>query len=311
MAEYAIGDVQGCFKSLMALLDKLNFDESRDRLWFVGDLVNRGPDSLGVLRFVSQLKIKPIVTLGNHDLHYLATSYTQPRHPLSTQDTHPFLQTPTVNPGHPPKHKNTIKSLEQDSLDELLNAPDESILRNWLRQQKLIYYDKTIDVVMVHAGIAPMWGLEQAIACAKEVENELSGDGFIQLFKEMYGNEPRIWCDALQGNERYRVIINYLTRMRYLYSDGSLNLTCKASPSSKIPADLIPWFKLHNAHWDDTRVIFGHWATLQGQVNMKNIYGIDTGCLWGGHLTALNIHSNTLTTVKNHDIEVSKQWKRN
>lgn len=258
MATYAIGDVQGCFAGLQNLLKLIHFQENEDRLWFVGDLVNRGPASLEVLRFVKNLGDKHITVLGNHDLHLLAVQ-------AGTRAKHPH-----------------------DTLDAILKASDCDELCAWLTNRPLLHYDEDRQLVMVHAGLAPQWTLEKARELAKEVEDALRGEERLLYFREMYGNQPNNWSDALYGVTRLRCITNYLVRMRYCYADGSLELKFKGKIQDK-PSDLIPWYHVPRRQNKEVKIIFGHWAALEGKVDVKNLYAIDTGCVWGKSLTALRL----------------------
>lgn len=273
MSDYAIGDVQGCFTQLMNLLDAINYDETNDRLWFVGDLVNRGPESLSVLRFVQRLKVQPVITLGNHDLHFLACAYG--------------IKSPTLKP---------VSGLEQDSLDELLQAPDCRILSHWLRQQALIHYSKELNVVMSHAGIPPAWNLTTALQLANEAQNLLCDGDYIHFFNHMYGNEPAYWQESLSGMDRMRFIINALTRMRFCNEDGGLNLMYKGGVKNA-PDSIIPWFNVTTRMTIKPDIVFGHWAALAGCTNTPSVYAIDTGCLWGGYLSALRLQDKKLFQV--------------
>lgn len=256
--DYAIGDIQGCYQPLLQLLEKIQFDDKRDRLWLVGDLVNRGPQSLQVLRFIKNLKRKPIVVLGNHDLHLLAVIYQRSRYQTN-----------------------------KDTFADILNAPDRDELCFWLRQQPLIYYDKSLNYVMSHAGISPSWSLEQALAMGQRISLCLQ-TAPLDLFSIMYGNEPSLWDEAKIEEERLRYSINALTRMRFCDKAGRLDLKCKAKKASE---GLIPWFDVPNRKDITANILFGHWAALQGLVKKEKIYALDTGCVWGGYLTAFNLQS--------------------
>lgn len=256
MATYAIGDVQGCYDSLLRLLDKLNFDPAQDTLWFAGDLVNRGPDSLSTLRFVKSLGDHAVTVLGNHDLHLLAIAA---------------------------KHKNTHDA----GLKDILNADDANELLDWLRMQPLLHHDKKLNFTMVHAGIYPEWDLKTAQQSAHELEAVLRSEGYLDFIFHMYGNLPGKWDDNLQGWERLRFICNSFTRMRYCEKDSTLNFHSHGVPGTH-PENTLPWFELPSRKITDERIIFGHWSTL-GKINKENIYALDTGCVWGGELTALRI----------------------
>lgn len=256
MATYAIGDVQGCFKALEQLLIKINFNLQKDQLWFTGDLVNRGPQSLEVLRFVKSLGEKQITVLGNHDLHLLAVAYGVRE----------------VYPG--------------DTIANILTVSDREELMDWLRSRPLLHDDNKLGFVMTHAGLAPSWSLTKAQNLAREVEIILRGPTPKIFLQEMYGNSPKQWDDQLTGIERLRCIINYFTRMRFCYEDGSLDLNYKGDVAHK-PAELIPWFDVETRANAQLKIIFGHWAALGGKVDQPYLYPLDTGCVWGNCLTAL------------------------
>ncbi|HLB41948.1 MAG TPA: symmetrical bis(5'-nucleosyl)-tetraphosphatase [Gammaproteobacteria bacterium] len=266
MAIYAIGDIQGCFAQCEQLLAKIRFDIHQDCLWFTGDLVNRGPRSLDVLRFVKSLGVRQTTVLGNHDLHLLAVAFGVA--PLQAHDT----------------------------LQEILSASDRTELIDWLRYCPMLHYDKS-GYVMVHAGLAPSWSLQRAIALAHEVEQVLQSDSPEVFLKNMYGNQPDYWEDHLQGIERLRCITNYLTRMRFCYTDGRLNLSHKGEVSHR-PPELIPWFQIKTRVNTNLKIIFGHWAALGGQTNVPNVYPLDTGCVWGHCLTAMRLDDGMRFSVK-------------
>ena len=268
MPRYAIGDVQGCYQSLTCLLDKIAFDQSKDELWFAGDLVNRGPDSLDCLRLIKELGDHgghpAKVILGNHDLHLLATYF------LKRQ----------------PKRK--------DTFDEILNAEDCHELMQWLLHQPLMVWDKDSNIVMTHAGIPHIWSIEQAYALSKEVAHELRIGDHEAFFDIMYGNSPNHWSESLEGMSRLRVITNYFTRMRFINEGGDLDFSVKETLDCA-PDAFAPWFSLPRQ--EDTKLIFGHWAALSGQTGLKGkskdqYQALDTGCVWGGTLTAMNIDTN-------------------
>lgn len=269
MADYAIGDIQGCYDALMRLLTAIEFNPSQDRLWFVGDLVNRGPDSLAVLRFIKTLPIMPIITLGNHDLHLLSQIFT------------------------PPKVHHQKKD---DTLDAILNAPDALELGHWLRSQFILYHDKQLNIVMCHAGIAPIWNLKQAKMYAKMLEHALRSHDFRTFLQHMYGNSPNIFTPNMAKIDKLRLICNYFTRMRCCDENGRLDLTYKGT-RDYIPKHIYPWFALKNRRPIPAAIVFGHWAALKGQCSTPNIHAIDTGCLWGGQLTALRLQDMQRFTV--------------
>lgn len=259
MADYAIGDIQGCYDALQRLLEHLCFNEHDDTLWFVGDLVNRGPNSLAVLRFIKQLPVAPRITLGNHDLHLLGQLFGS-----------------------------NFRPNDDDSLQEVLAASDAEEIGHWLRKQSILCHDTTLNVVMCHAGIAPFWSLAEAKARALELENALAGPNYREYLTHMYGNEPDHWSADLSGMARFRVICNYFTRMRFCDAQGHLVLTYKGT-LAKAPRHLYPWYHVPHRQEIDAEIIFGHWAALQGQCPHPRIHAIDTGCYWGGDLTALRL----------------------
>lgn len=258
MAVYAIGDIQGCFACLCRLLEKLNFDQTRDHLWFCGDLVNRGPDSLQTLRFIRSLGDSAISVLGNHDLHLLALYYG----------------------GHKPD--------EADSLYQVLTSPDCESLMEWLRNRPMIHYDEKQSVLLVHAGIHPQWHLEQALTCAREVEAVLTGEACNWFLSKMYGDRPNRWSDELDGIERLRCITNILTRIRFFDGNGAIDMAAKLGPDNH--PDLTPWFDVQKSAERDFDIVFGHWSTLPVGAYGRH-YAIDGGCVWGGRLAAVRLDS--------------------
>lgn len=267
MPTYAIGDIQGCFAEFQALLEKISFDPTRDTLWFTGDLINRGPQSLEVLRFIKTLGDKHQTVLGNHDLHLLSVA-------------------------------NGFGNLHRtDTLDKILAAPDKGELMDWLRHRPLLYHDKQSGFVVAHAGLAPAWTLNQAKLLAQEVESVLRSDTPEFFLKVMYGNEPNTWNDNLAGVDRLRCIVNYFTRMRFCHADGSLDLAYKGEIGGK-PNDLIPWFDVKSRVNANEKIIFGHWAALGGKTDAPNLYALDTGCVWGNCLTSMRIEDEQRFSVK-------------
>jgi len=257
LAVYAVGDIQGCYDELRRALDTVEFDSLNDQLWCVGDLVNRGPSSLEVLRFMHGLGDAATCVLGNHDLHLLALAAGNGNH------------------------------RDELSLAKVMAAPDRDELMDWLRQCPLIHHDTKLDFLMLHAGLPPQWDVPTAIACAREVETVLRGDEHRDYFKQMYGNKPNRWDPKLTGMERWRFITNCLTRLRYCKSDGRLALKEKGPPGSQAPGR-IPWFEHPQRASRKQRIVFGHWSTL-GYLDAHNVWGLDTGCLWGGTLTLLRL----------------------
>ena len=260
MATYAIGDLQGCLDTLQRLLDKLRFDPAKDRLWFCGDLVNRGGKSLETLRLVHSLAASSTVVLGNHDLSLLAIAQR------SEGDQ------ARVNP----------------DLRAVLFAPDRDLLLDWLRGQQFMHVDRALGFAMVHAGLAPQWSLAEAEARAREVEEQLRGDGFRKLLKNMYGDKPA-WNPKLTGPDRFRAIVNVFTRMRYCTPGGRIGFEEKGRPGTQKPG-LYPWFEAPGHVPRELPVVCGHWSAL-GLFMGLGIYAIDTGAVWGGKLTALELGS--------------------
>ena len=257
MADYAIGDIQGCYDRLLQVLALIEFDPARDRLWVAGDLVNRGPDSLRTLRYIHDLGEAATVVLGNHDLHLLAVAFA----------------------GHNLRRNDTLK--------DILEAPDCDELLEWLRAQPLACYDKRRDLFMAHAGLPHIWSAPEALALADEVAAVLKGPDAETFFAGMYGNEPACWDDRLEGMARWRAITNYFTRMRFIRDDGTLDLVTKESADKAPEGGFRPWFDWPRQ--DATRVVFGHWAALQGNTGSDRYMGLDTGCVWGGTLTVMDL----------------------
>ena len=257
MARYAIGDIQGCCDELKALLERCNYSADRDQLWFVGDLVNRGPQSLETLRFVRALGSNATVVLGNHDLHLLALAYGSRR-----------------------------KLKDGDTLDAVLNAPDRDQLLEWLLGRPMAVFDEPRGDLLVPAGLAPEWTPRAAANLAREVEAVLRDDART-LFDAMYGNKPEKWSESLRGMDRLRFVINTFTRMRFCKRDGTVDLKMKGAPG-KQPEDFYPWFDVPGRKSAEVRVICGHWSTL-GLMRRRDLLALDTGCVWGGSLTAVDL----------------------
>lgn len=250
MAVWAVGDVQGCLEPLDALLERIAFDPARDKLWFCGDLVNRGPDSLGVLSRVRSLEPAAIVVLGNHDLHWLASNF--------------------------------------DSGDATLQEA-----AGWLRRQALAHYDAALDCLLVHAGVYPGWTLKQTLARAAEVEEVLAGPGCEPFLSDMYGDLPNRWSDDLSGIGRLRAIVNALTRMRMVDEHGRMDFAFKRPPGEQ-PPYLAPWFTRPSSLPPQCRVAFGHWSAL-GHFVTDRLVSLDSGCVWGGTLTAVRLDGHPET----------------
>ncbi|MDX1633576.1 MAG: symmetrical bis(5'-nucleosyl)-tetraphosphatase [Marinobacter sp.] len=262
MTDYAIGDIQGCYQPLRKLLEQVDFSPSRDRLWVAGDLINRGPESLQSLRYIESLEASAVVVLGNHDLHLLAV----------------------ILGGHKLRNK--------DTLDDILAAPDRDRLVEWLRQQKLCVYDPDRNYFMSHAGLPHIWSVDDALGYAKELATIIRGPDAGIYFTNMYGNQPERWDRSLTSMDRWRMITNYFTRMRFIAEDGTLELSAKES-AEEAPEGFAPWFSYPRQ--DDVRIIFGHWAALEGRTGDSRYIGLDTGCVWGGALTLMNLDTGEKT----------------
>ena len=293
-----VGDIQGCLDELLALLDKVGFDSTIDHLWLTGDLVARGPKSLETLRFVKSLGSSATTVLGNHDLHLIATHFGLKR----------------------------VK--KNDKLDDLLAAPDVDELIQWLLHQPMLAVinptpdntpnntlnktpNKTLNTtlnntkaVMTHAGISPQWDIPTAIKLATEVETILQGDNCYEYLANMYQNTPARWDDNLTGHARFRYIVNCLTRMRFCFDDGSLEFVHKDAPDKTInpqfktdDPQLQPWFSFQPECWSGHQLLFGHWASLMGDTGNDNIIALDTGCVWGYHLTMMRLSDNKCITT--------------
>lgn len=265
MSDYAIGDIHGCHDSLKALMDRIRFSPDRDRLWFVGDIINRGPQSLESLRLVRSLGDNAFVTLGNHDMHFLAIALG----------------------GHPARRK--------DTLDGLFQTPDRHELIDWLLQRNFAVYDEARELLMVHAGVPHLWSVPETLERSRELESVLQSNAASAYFQQMYGNDPGRWSDDLEGMDRWRVITNYFTRMRFVASDGTLDLASKEG-AEQGPEGFAPWFRY--ARPDSSDLVFGHWAALGGRTDTPGVFGLDTGCVYGGSLTAMNLDTKELTRVE-------------
>ena len=258
MATYVVGDLQGCLAPLIQLLEQINYHPEQDKLWFAGDLINRGEESLETLRFIKSLGSNATVVLGNHDLHLLAVSH-----------------------GYG-------KLKRGDTLAEILTAGDRDDLMDWLRNQPLFHYDEQLNTVMTHAGIPPCWDLQKAQSLAKEVEDKLKSDSVDEFFATMYGNKPNTWSDDLTGLDRLRAITNYLTRMRFCDENSKLDLESKEGINTATKG-YAPWFNYPTKVPEGCHIVFGHWAALEGKTQKDCIHALDTGCVWGGSLTALRL----------------------
>jgi len=268
MATYAIGDVQGCYDELQALLARVGFNRAHDRLWFVGDLVNRGPKSLVVLRFVKELGDRAVVVLGNHDLH-LITQYE----------------------GFERKRKD-------DTFEDVLSAPDAKELTGWLRTRPMMHVEG--DYAMVHAGLLPQWTIPFAMSLAKEVEEALRAPGYRDFLANMYGSKPERWDDGLAGWDRLRVIINAMTRMRFCTAQGEMEFR---SDGVTPPAGFVPWYETRPGQ--EPSIVCGHWSS-RGLRLTDRIAALDTGCVWGRQLTALRVEDRWLAQVSSRRYQVAE-----
>jgi bis(5'-nucleosyl)-tetraphosphatase (symmetrical) len=273
MANYAIGDIQGCFDEFLALLDKIKYSPAQDRLILLGDLVNRGPKSLAMLRWAYDMRHKLRLILGNHDLHLIAV------------------------------HAGLAKQKQLDTIDDILRAPDADELLTWLRQQPLVIEDGRY--VFVHAGLPPTWQSVDAVACSAEIQRVLSGPAYRDFLSHMYGNEPDRWDAALSGWDRLRFIVNACTRMRVLTQDGRLDLKYKGELADA-PDGRAAWFDLPNVRDGTQTVVCGHWSAL-GLHRQPGVIALDTGCVWGGALTALRLEDGQVFQVRSQQ-PVTSEW---
>jgi bis(5'-nucleosyl)-tetraphosphatase (symmetrical) len=264
MATYAIGDIQGCYDSLQRLLELCAFDPSRDRLWLVGDLVNRGPRSLETLRFFKSLGPAALTVLGNHDLYLLMVAEGGAKY-----------------------------RGKDDTLDDILEAPDRADLLDWLRRQPLCHTEG--EYCLVHAGLLPQWTAKRARELAREAEKALQGPGFHEFVMNLWGSEPAAWSDDLTGWPRLRVIVNAMTRMRFCTLDGTMEFKVKGKVANA-PAGHLPWFDLPGRCSADSVLITGHWSALGLKIT-PNLLALDSGCLWGGHLTAVRLEDRRVFQV--------------
>ncbi len=274
MATYAVGDIQGCATEFRQLLEHIHFDPVIDKLWLVGDLVNRGPDSVGVLRLVKSLGDAAITVLGNHDLHLLAVA------------------------------EGVAKVHRSDTLKEILQAPDRNELLDWLRAQRLLYSEG--DRVLVHAGLLPQWSVVQAQMLANEIEAALRGKHYVDFLTQMYGNRPDHWENGLNGYKRLRTITNAFTRMRICSVRGEMEFDFKGEMQD-IPPGYMPWFDVPGRNSARATVVCGHWSALGLKVT-PNVIALDTGCLWGGPLTAIRLEDRTLFQVPCVTAPVARDW---
>jgi bis(5'-nucleosyl)-tetraphosphatase (symmetrical) len=266
VATYAVGDIQGCYEEFTRLLDRIDFQLGRDCLWLLGDLINRGPDNVSVVRRVMAMGDSAVVVLGNHDLHFLAV------------------------------HRGDHTPNRSDTFTDLLDSPLADEVSDWYRHQRFFYRDKKLGFVMAHAGIPHLWKMKQAKELATEVEEVIRGIGCERYFQEMYGNEPNVWRDDLEEMPRWRVITNYFTRMRLVDANGTLDFSHKGALDDA-PEGLSPWFAFSRPQPVKQKILFGHWAALEGHTGDDHFIGLDTGCVWGRSLTALRLEDGELFRV--------------
>lgn len=260
MATYAIGDIQGCYDQLMRLLERCGYDERHDRLWFVGDLVNRGPQSLATVRFVKGLGDRAVTVLGNHELSLLVVA------------------------------EGAHKGHASDTFGDILGAPDREELLDWVRRQNMMHAEN--GYAMVHAGLLPQWSIDRALELARETEAALRGPACAEFLRNMYGNQPARWSDGLAGYDRLRIIVNAMTRMRLVADDGTMQFSHKLGLANT-PAGYVPWYDAPARASRDTPVLFGHWAAL-GLVVRDDVVCLDSGCVWGRQLSALRLEDRQL-----------------
>lgn len=269
MSTYVVGDIQGCLQPLKCLLRKVRFDPAKDVLWSAGDVVNRGPKSLKTLRFLYNMRDSLVMVLGNHDLHLLG-----------------------VAAGVRPPHRG-------DTFDKLLAAPDRDVLLHWLVQQPLIHHEH--GYTLVHAGIPPQWSVAEAMSYAHEVEAVLRSPDCLAFFQAMYGNEPAVWSDDLTGMTRLRVITNYLTRMRFCTKKGVLDLTSKGATPDQPMKKVSAWFSHPGRKAANDKILFGHWAAIEGVTDSPNAIALDTGCVWGRQLSLYQLETGQWTQCECRD----------
>ena len=268
MSTYAVGDVQGCYDELRRLLDCVAFDPAKDTLWLVGDLVNRGPNSLETLRYASALGERAVTVLGNHDLNLLAVA------------------------------EGLRKPHRGDTLDDIFRAPDRDELLYWLRTRKLMHAGS--GYAMVHAGLLPQWSIAHALELAGEVEAALRGPDYAEFLKQMYGNTPAAWDDRLSGYDRLRVVVNAMTRLRLCDAQGDMEFSHNGAPRD-MPEGYMPWFDVPGRASSGTPIVCGHWASL-GLMLRDDLLSLDTGCVWGRELSALRLEDRSLTQCECHSL---------
>lgn len=263
MATYAVGDIHGCFQTFRRLLKRIGFDEAHDKLWLTGDLINGGPDSLAMLRWVVEHDEIVHTVLGNHDLHMLAVA------------------------------AGVREIRKKDTFDDILDAPDRAVLLDWLHNQPLVRRQN--GYLMVHAALLPQWTADDALRLSGEAEEMLQGEAPGEFFEHMYGNKPRKWKEELENPERLRVIINAMTRLRVLEPKGGMSFNF-SGPLEEMPEKRRPWFEADEVAWDDHTILFGHWSAL-GLHKVERVVALDSGCVWGGKLTAMRLEDEAIFQV--------------
>jgi len=267
MSTYAVGDIQGCYEEFARLLDEVDFRTDRDQLWLLGDLINRGPDNLSVVRRVMKMGDAAVTVLGNHDLHFLAV------------------------------HRGGHTANRGDTFSDLLESSRVDDISEWYRHQKLVHRDKALGYAMAHAGIPHLWKIRQTLDLAGEVEEVIRGPSCEHFFQNMYGNVPDHWEEGWDGMERWRIITNYLTRMRLIDCHGTLDFSHKGALEDA-PDGFLPWFRLRAERPLKQKLLFGHWAALEGHTGDDRIIGLDTGCVWGRSLSALCLEDGRMTQIQ-------------
>ena len=265
MSNYIIGDIQGCYREFIDLLDLIGFDTKNDKLWLTGDMINRGPDSLAVINFLMKHQDSVIAVLGNHELHFLAIANK--------------IRLPSKN----------------DSIEQILSSPNCDEIIRWLRTLPLIYYSHDFNIAMVHAGIYPKWNLNEALAYGDKMHKLIESNNWVHVLSNMYGNDPANQEDIKSDEDNYRFILNVFTRMRYCSQEGELDLIINSPPGTQ-PAHLVPWYELSGINKASYRLFFGHWASL-GIHTYKNVTCMDSGCVWGRSLTGFCIETSQFYSV--------------
>ena len=265
MSTFAIGDIQGCYKEFRKLLSEINFNTKKDTLWLTGDLVNKGPQSLDVIKYVMDLNDKAITVLGNHDFYLIASYFKADSWPNNA-----------------------------NLFNDILSHKDSSEIIGWLRCQKIMHLDNELKHILVHAGIHPEWETTEILSLSSKIEFLLKGEHCKKFIESLWTNDPRYWSKNLDEKEKIIFAVNVFTRMRYLKKDLSLDFQEKLNPSSAKSSNLIPWYEFKSNAYKEYKTIIGHWSTL-GFLETENLISIDTGCVWGNKMTAIKIEKNKNT----------------